>query len=281
MVCVAVFSATPILLALVAAKTEYQAMAPVRQAVVRPSDADALALESVRLTSSSGDSVRGWYVPSTTGAAVVLVHGSGADRSQMLAAARIFRGVGIGSLLLDAPGSGESGGRSNFGDAEREALTAGVQFLSRRPEIDSSRVGVYGFSAGAINALRLASDPRLRAFALASCPTDLRSVTNREYAGAGILAQWAAAAVLRRRGVELDREQPIEIIERVHDRPLLLVSGAADSLVPPSDAARLAGAMPSATLLQVPDLGHVEPMSHSTLAAARILEFFKNALKER
>ena len=274
-------AARPVMLAALAARAEYQALHPIRQVPARPGDANALALELVRLVSLSGDSVRGWYVPGRSGAAVLLAHGSGADRSQMLAAARRFQRAGIGSLLLDAPGTGESGGRVTLGESERRAWLVGLEYLLGRPEVDRDRVGAYGFSAGALTVLQLAGDARVRAVALAACPTDLRSVTQREYARSGRLAQWAALALLRREGIDLDHGQPIDIIARIGDRPLLLVSGAADSLVPPSNAVQLSVAAGHATRLLVPALDHSEPMTFSSQAAQRIVDFFVAALAKR
>ena len=50
--------------------------------------------------------VRGWYVPTRNRATVILTHGAGADRSQVLPEARTLVQGGFGVLLFDWPGHG-------------------------------------------------------------------------------------------------------------------------------------------------------------------------------
>jgi hypothetical protein len=52
--------------------------------------------------------VAAWYVPSRNSAAVVLVHGTGADRSSLLAETRLLAAGGFGVLPIDLPGQGQS-----------------------------------------------------------------------------------------------------------------------------------------------------------------------------
>ncbi|MET0909883.1 MAG: alpha/beta hydrolase [Ilumatobacteraceae bacterium] len=113
------------------------------------------------------DAVRiaGWYIPSSNGAAVVLRHGSGSTRSDVVAqAATISRG-GYGVLLTDARGHGQSGGRAMdfgwYGDADTRAA---VTFLTEQPDVDPDRIGVVGMSMGGEEAIgAAAADPRIGA----------------------------------------------------------------------------------------------------------------------
>ena len=81
---------------------------------VRPADrtpADwGAAYEDVTL-SSDGGHLRGWYVPSRNGAAVVLLHDHGANRLALAPHAAMLTRAGYGVLLLDLRAHGRSDGR--------------------------------------------------------------------------------------------------------------------------------------------------------------------------
>ncbi|HXN30272.1 MAG TPA: hypothetical protein VN894_00360, partial [Polyangiaceae bacterium] len=81
-----------------AALAEAATFRPRRGPVARPPALVGLsALRDVSF-GSSGATVRGWFVPSRNGAAVVLVHGSGGDRSHVAAEARLLANAGFGAL---------------------------------------------------------------------------------------------------------------------------------------------------------------------------------------
>lgn len=127
----------------------------------------SMGLRSEDVTVRTADGVRlaAWYVPSTNGAAVVLCHGSGSARSDLLEHAAALAGQGFGVLLLDARGHGGSEGRPMefgwYGDLD---LRAGVDLLSARPDVKDGRIGVVGLSMGGEEAIgALGSDPRVRA----------------------------------------------------------------------------------------------------------------------
>ena len=115
----------------------------------------------------TADDVRlaAWYVPSTNRAAVVLLHGAGSTRSNVLDHAETLARHGFGVLMIDARGHGESGGRAMdfgwLGDADIAAATA---FLAARPDVDDERIGAVGLSMGGEEAIgAAATDRRLRA----------------------------------------------------------------------------------------------------------------------
>src|SRR3982751_103797 len=68
--------------------------------VPRPPDADGLGLRDATF-SSGATTLRGWYIPTKSGAAVVAVHGSGGDRRDLLPEARLLAAAGYGVLLYD------------------------------------------------------------------------------------------------------------------------------------------------------------------------------------
>jgi pimeloyl-ACP methyl ester carboxylesterase len=124
-----------------------------------------LGFEDVVLTTRDGLRLAGWYVPSSNRAAVVLLHGAGSTRSNVLDQAEVLARHGFGVLAVDARGHGESGGRAMdfgwLGDADIAAATA---FLARRPDVDPERIGAVGLSMGGEEAIGAsATDAHLRA----------------------------------------------------------------------------------------------------------------------
>jgi dienelactone hydrolase len=120
--------------------------------------------------------------------AVVFLHGRLGNRSQFLGEARHLRAHGIASLLLDAPWARPHGRRILTGRVsdvltlrqaaldERRAL----DLLATRPEIDPRRLGVMGFSLGAVaSAAVVGVDHRLRCAVLASAGARLAPLLQR------------------------------------------------------------------------------------------------------
>jgi pimeloyl-ACP methyl ester carboxylesterase len=128
---------------------------------------DSVGLDHTALAVETADGVQlaAWYVPSTNRAAVVLLHGAGSTRSNVLRHAVVLADHGYGVLLLDARGHGESDGRAMdfgwWGDAD---VTAAVDLLAGRADVDPERIGVVGLSMGGEEAIGAsAADDRIRA----------------------------------------------------------------------------------------------------------------------
>lgn len=113
-----------------------------------PADA-GLTYADVELVTSDGVRLSAWYVPGDNGAAVVLAHGAGSTRANVLDHAAVLARHGYGVLLFDARGHGDSDGRAmDFGWYGDEDVGAAVDFLARRADVDPDRIGAVGMSMG-------------------------------------------------------------------------------------------------------------------------------------
>ncbi|MEP6919027.1 MAG: alpha/beta fold hydrolase, partial [Acidobacteriota bacterium] len=175
-----------------------------RQGVVPPParSGEFEALSDVAFTSADGTRLHGWLLTPRNGALVILVHGSEADRRQLLPEAALLSARGYGALLFDWPGHGESTGSVHWGQTERDALTAAVDFVAGQPFLHAPRIGVLGFSmGGAITAQVAGSDDRLRAVVLEGTFADALEET-LVFLGPrwGFLKQWPARLAYWREG---------------------------------------------------------------------------------
>jgi dienelactone hydrolase len=191
-----------------------------------PADRVGAAHEDVVFKTADGLRLRGWYVPSKNGAAVIASPGrKGTQRP-----ARMLARHGYGVLLFDRRGEGESDGDPNaFGWAGHQDVAAAVRFLQRRPDVEQNRIGGIGLSVGGEMMLESAAkSPGLKA--VVSEGAGERSI--REYldmTGSGKWLQIPTSAALTA-GVALFGNTPPpeslrDLVGRIAPTPVLFIYG--------------------------------------------------------
>jgi dienelactone hydrolase len=101
--------------------------------------------EDVEFKTSDGLLLKGWYVKSRNGAAVISFPGRGSSQKR----AKFLARHGYGVLLFDRRGEGESEGDPNgFGWQGERDIHAAVAYLQGRPDVDPERIGGIGLSVG-------------------------------------------------------------------------------------------------------------------------------------
>lgn len=124
-----------------------------------PLDYGASTYEEVEINTQDGVTLVGWYVPppQAAGAVIVLLHGSGSDRRGTAWHARQLIQAGYGILMYDQRATGESrGDKTYMGWREGADLLSVLEFLQTRAEVDFTKIGVVGLSAGGHSALNAA-----------------------------------------------------------------------------------------------------------------------------
>jgi pimeloyl-ACP methyl ester carboxylesterase len=115
---------------------------------------------------------------------VLFMHGSGAEgRFASRFLADLFARQGIAALIYDKRGVGASTGewrRSTFSDLAQDAI-AGIELLKHRPDIDPSRIGIFGHSQGATIAPLVASRSPAVSFVIASAASGLPAAEVERY----------------------------------------------------------------------------------------------------
>ena len=110
-----------------------------------PSAELGAAYDDVEFTTSDGLKLKGWYIPSNNGAAVIAFPG----RSRTQNEAKMLASHGYGVLLFDRRGEGESEGDPNaLGWQGERDIHAAVAFLHGRADVDPERIGGLGLSVG-------------------------------------------------------------------------------------------------------------------------------------
>lgn len=242
-------------IALRTARAELHSLEPTHYAVPRPTEAWFAGATDVHLTTDSGVAMSGWRLPSSNGAAVVLVHGSFADRRQLLPQARLLASAGFGVLLFDLPGNGESGGTPRHG-AEHDFIRLAIGALGAGADVRPNRIGGYGFSSGAAALAEVAAqDPRVRAVVLAGCYETTEQHLRHDFRQWGALSGTAAVWAARWAGSVL--LYPIRDIPAMAPRPIFFLSGDRDDIVPPESVEALyAAASEPKELWVVPGAAH-------------------------
>jgi len=117
------------------------------------------AYRDVGFKASDGLDIKGWYRPSTNGAAVLVVHGGSSDRKGSVAHAELLGRHGYGVLLYDARGRGESdGSENNYGWDWAKDIAGAITFLKGRHDVDPNKIGALGLSTGADVLIQVAAE---------------------------------------------------------------------------------------------------------------------------
>lgn len=174
--------------------------------------------------------------------AVLMLHGfPGAEKNVDIQRRLLDRGVA--SLALHFCGAWGSEGEYSFSGLVDQAK-AGLRFLASREFVDPKRLGVFGFSMGAWAALNLtARTPELKCCAAVAPVGGPELVSDETYAFVERLSRPLRVRSVRGLGDDfvdaVSRFDPAESVARL-DRPLLLVHGTDDPVVPVQVSRRLA-----------------------------------------
>lgn len=200
--------------------------------------------EDVRFHAPDGVELAGWWFDRTDSELVVIVcHGHRSNKSEMLGLGPGLWRAGHTVLAFDFRGCGESAdGPQSLAFHEQRDLSAAIDLAgSRRPD---AKVVLVGFSMGASTALLCAADdPRVAAVVLDSpfaTMSDVVVTAYRKYRLPGVALLPVADLVNRLRyGYAFAHVRPIDAIERIPPRPIMLLHGTADRIIPYGHAEQL------------------------------------------
>jgi uncharacterized protein len=196
------------------------------------------------------------YMPDecgTTFPAVCLCHGIPAvtynpnEKGGYPELATRFCEAGFVALAFNFRGAGPSQGNIDMVGWTHD-LMAAVEFLNMLPEVDKGRICLLGSSGGAaVSVFVAAKDPRIHAIATLACPAEF------DFMAAGYTVD-SLIKSFREIGIIKDPDfppsadkwlenfktvSPVNYIDKISPRPLLLIHGDKDDTVPVEHAGRL------------------------------------------
>lgn len=213
---------------------------------IRKHDWQQYALWPQNISFKSSDNLRlsGVFMQGSNGATVVLLHGYGRSKEQMLPQASFLNKAGFNILMFDFRASGESEGRYiTFGQREQADLEGAVSYLNNRGDMDMSKIGLLGFSMGGAVALMKSGDlPEIKAIVINSTYARFKSViwqNFRDYfKGLPFFPiGWVVLWIIKyRTGIYFPLINPIQYLDKLQARPLMIMHGAHDKKIPVDDA---------------------------------------------
>ena len=231
----------------------------------------------IELLTSDGIRLAAWYTPPRNGAVILLAHGYGDRRPEEFYS--LFAGRGYGVLAWDFRGHGASGGELvTLGYYEVLDVEAALAYALAQPGVE--HIGGWGGSMGAVTMIRAtAQHPEIEAlvadspFATLEDELDLRV----PYPLLKPLIRFFAE---RETGLRLDMVRPIDEIGRISPRPVFLIQGMGDGMIPLNSAERLyAAAGEPRQLWTEPGVPHLNMYSYDRARYTKqVIKFFDTHL---
>jgi uncharacterized protein len=230
---------------------------------------------------SDGIRLRGWFLPTEKPRhLIVLVHGMWSSWLEMASLGRDLHRGGFDVLLFDLRGHGQSDpSRLYLGSRERADIRA-VMSWALDEGFTTDRIGWLGYSMGGSTILmEAARNPAIQVAVIDSPYGDLPAVLQTQLSKHSGLPGWFNPGILLAArfvyGVRTDNLVPIRFARAWGGRPLLLIHGESDTLVPVSQAHELAGAVGASCLtMTLPGVDHVQAYESDPEAYIRVVGSF-------
>ena len=197
-----------------------------------------LTYEPVTIPTPDGQKLHGFFFPSHGKAArgtVLHLHGNAGNISGHFQQVAWLPEHGFNVLCFDYRGYGQSTGTVSRAGTIIDA-NAALDYLLARQDIDSKRIVVFGQSlGGAIGIVLAAQRTEIRGLAVDGAFDSYRRIASWHVRRSPLLlaiAWWVPWALSR-------SFDPIDSVQRISPRPLLILHGTADQVVPVEMGRRL------------------------------------------
>ena len=221
-----------------------------RAPLMSPSQAGIAGGEIVAVTTADGVRLRGWYLapspvpdPRTPAPGLLWFYGNMETVTGLAPIIRWLRPPDVALLMLDYRGYGESAGSPSeqglYADAD-----AAWAYLTSRPDVDPSRIAVYGRSVGSVPALYLATTRPVRAVVLESPFSSAVDMARVHY-------RFLPSFIVRLSMDNLERAARLTA-------PLLVLHGTEDNIALPRMGRAVAEAGHARELVLIKGAGHNE-----------------------
>lgn len=215
----------------------------------------------------------GRLFPGRERATIVLTHGYGGSQDEMLPVADALHRAGFTVFTYNLRRA------VTFGAKEQDDLISVVDYLSGRADVDAARIGALGFSMGGATTLMAAArDPRIKAVVADSAWRTAKSWLRPDLNPRNHFSRFSLKLVEWRAGIDLDKLRPVDAMQQLLGRPVLLIHGSEDDVVLPEDSDALAAAA-GVELWRIPGAKHGDTLAPGgPTSGERVTKFFERAL---
>jgi dipeptidyl aminopeptidase/acylaminoacyl peptidase len=247
-----------------------------------------LPYEDVTFPTTDGLSLRGWFVPADRPEAPAIIYAPATrnDQRSGLSLVPAFHQAGYHVLLFSYRGHALSDGRRlqfTYGDAESRDVDAAIRFV--QDTLGVRQVGVIGHSVGAASAiLSAARNPvvgAVVAVAPFNCVAEIWQTSSPSWVP-DVVLNWTLWVAEKTRGFQREEVCPLNVVDQIAPRPLLLIHGTSDQRITEEQVRRLyaAAAEPkSLWLVQGATHGGIRSPVLDELAPD-VIAFFDGALQQ-
>lgn len=242
--------------------------------------------ENVEFRTKDGVLIRGWWFPQQGNRVVVGCTGHRGAKQDLLGIGSALWRDGNNVLLFDFRGCGESDpAPRSLAHRELPDAQAAIEFARQR--VAGARIGVIGYSMGAsVAIMAVAEDSSVRALVADSPFATMRDAVGqafrRRHLPVRALLGLSDAANRVRFGYWFKAVRPLDAIAKISPRPLLLIQGEDDRIIPVDHAYRLfAAAGDPKELWVVPGATHCGAyFINRTTYVQRVSQFFDLTLAD-
>ncbi len=244
--------------------------------------------EDVTFSSTDGIKTNGFFIPGAKNRPTVIVlHGYGANKSDVLNFAEILHHHRYNVLVFDFRGHGQTKGQCTLGYNETRDLAGAVNYLMTREDIDQNKIGVLGCSMGANTAIiGAANDQRIKAVVADSGFASFAGTVTRFAKLFYKLPKYpfvppAIWFAQLRAGFNAGKADATKYIGKISPRPVFIIGGYRDQRIPLENQKELFKAAGEPKQLWLaPEADHLEARSlWPREYEKRVVSFFDKYLK--
>jgi fermentation-respiration switch protein FrsA (DUF1100 family) len=251
----------------------------------------ASTYEDVAHRTGDGVTLRGWYFPTRSDRAAIIVHGKdsnriGGENRTIEKLADFLVATGYSVLIFDLRGNGDSDGdRFSLGYLERRDVAAAIEHLTGRG-FREDRIALIGISMGAGTVLQsLLLHPNVGAVVADSSYADAPTIVTENLQTLAGVPSWFTPGVLLMAnfafGLDGGQVRPIEVVRAHPERAFLFIHCDGDELVAPHHARELraASANPASDLWMATACQHSWAFNnYPTAYEARLSAFLESQI---
>jgi fermentation-respiration switch protein FrsA (DUF1100 family) len=198
--------------------------------------------EDVVFPAEDGTRLSGWFLRSAAAhprPTIIICHGLYTGRREGLPWALRLVAAGYNALCFDFRAHGASGGRHiSVGYHETGDVLGAIDFVLRRPDVDVNRIGLLGFSMGAAASLQAAArNTRVAAVVADSAYATFVDALSSGFQRLSKLPRYPFQPLTVSAGswlvqADLGTLRPVDWVEQISPRPVMLIHSELDEIVP-------------------------------------------------